>query len=307
MKKMKKVLIAGGAGLVGRRLCAILTEGGYEVLLLSRSGARGLAYKTFRWNPAAGEIDAGMLGKVDAVINLAGAGIADRRWTAGRKQQLIDSRVESTQLLVEMMKAMPQRPVVFLSAAAIGYYGDRGEELLTEDSPKGRSGFLPMICENWENAIEQAAATGVRTAWFRIGIVLTTRGGAMPKMSWPMQFGIAPYFGDGRQWYSWIHIDDLCRIFLYGLENPHLAGVYNAATPNPARNKSLTEGMAKGLGKTAIPIPGPSFAVRLLLGEMAETVLSSTRVSAEKLVRTGFQFQFPEIIPAVKDLSIRAL
>lgn len=304
---MKTVLIGGGTGLVGGLLSEMLTAKGFQVLHLSRKANPNARFPAYSWNPAAGEIDESVMEKADAVINLAGAGIANGLWTASRKKLIIDSRVQSTLLLKKAIENASRKPAVFVSAAAVGYYGDRGEELLTETSTPGKKGFLSESCIEWENAIRQLDQTGVRNVWLRIGIVLSTRGGALAKMMLPVRFFIGGYFGNGRQWYSWIHIEDLCRMFIFALENDNLSGVYNAVAPMPERNKAFVKTIADAMEKPALMIPGPEFVLRMGLGEMADTVLSSSKVSAEKILKTGFQFQFPELFPALKDLIHRKI
>lgn len=301
---MASVLIAGGSGLVGQRLSALLTQKGYDVAILSRSAQSESPYRVFQWDVAKGQIDKAAIQFADYVINLAGAGIADKPWTASRKQLIIDSRVQSTTLLLEAFEKNNKRPKAFLSSAAMGYYGDRGNELLDEDAAPGE-GFLAESCVAWEKAIREVAASGIRTVYYRIGIVLSTQGGAFEKMKMPFNFLMGTYFGDGQQWYSWIHIDDLCNMFIAGIEHENMQGVYNAAAPTPERNKAFTKILGDTLGKPFLLIPAPAFALRLALGEMADTILSSTRLSSVGIEKAGFNFQFPELETVLKDLLNR--
>lgn len=303
---MKTVLIGGGTGLVGARLSLMLEEKGYKVLHLSRRQNLSARFPAYAWDPLKGTIDMEALGKADVIINLAGAGIADARWTEKRKQLIIDSRVKSTRLLKTGIQKCGARPEAFISAAAVGFYGDRGEEILTEASAPG-NGFLSESCVEWEKAIAEPVVEQLRTVWLRIGIVLSAKGGALEKILIPVRFGIGGYFGDGRQWYSWIHLDDLCRMFIYALENKELEGVFNAVAPAPVRNKDLVIATGTALGKSLLMIPGPEFAMRLAMGEMADTIFSSTRVSADKIRQTGFSFNFPELLPAISDLVKRKI
>lgn len=302
---MKTVLIGGGTGLIGQRLSQLLQKEGYRVLHLSRRPDPEAAFPAFAWDPFKGEIDQAVVEQADFIINLAGAGIADAPWTRERKRLIIESRTRSLALLRDAVAARKTPPEAFLSASAIGYYGDRGEELLKETDPPGESGFLPESVTRWEGAILTIDDLGIRTVGFRIGIVLSTQGGALEKMMLPARFRIGGYFGDGRQWYSWIHIDDLCRMFLFALEQPDLGGFFNAAAPTPVRNKELVRELSAAMGKPAFLVPGPEPVLRLALGEMAETILSSTRVSAEKILETGFSFRFPTLRPALEDLIER--
>lgn len=298
----KTVLIGGGTGLVGNHLSEMLTEKGYHVLHLSRKQDLSKKFPAYKWDLKAGTIDEEAIQKSDIIINLAGTGIADARWTEKRKKSIIDSRVKSTHLLKNAFEKAGKIPEAFLSAAAIGYYGDRGEELLTEESLPGNSGFLAKSCVEWEKALDEVKNTGWRTARIRIGIVLSTKGGALEKIILPVKFRIGGYFGDGQQWYSWIHIDDLCRMFVYILENESLSGTFNGTSPNPERNKPFTQKIGTAIGKPPIMAPGPKFIMRIALGEMADTILTSSRVLPERISKTDFKFNFPNLIEAVQDL-----
>jgi len=303
----KTILIGGGTGLVGIRLSEMLSQKGYNVLHLSRKKNLNKKFPAYQWDLKNGTIDDEVIQKADVVINLAGAGIADARWTKNRKKLIIDSRVDSTLLLKNTFEKAGKKLEAFISAAAIGYYGDRGEEMLTEDSEPGSEGFLAESCIAWEKALDEVKNTGWRTARIRIGIVLSTKGGALEKIILPVKFRIGGYFGDGQQWYSWIHIDDLCRMFIHILENENLSGTFNGTSPNPERNKPFTQNIGVAIGKPPIMAPGPEFVMRIALGEMADTIFSSTLVSSEKIEKTGFEFKFPELIGSVQDLVKRKL
>ncbi|MCB0663885.1 MAG: TIGR01777 family oxidoreductase, partial [Saprospiraceae bacterium] len=257
---MKTILIGGGTGLVGERLSEMLESKGYKVLHLSRSKNLEARFPAYQWDLKNGFVDPEAIAKADAVINLAGAGIADKPWTTSRKKVIIDSRVDSTLLLKTAFELAGKKPAAFISAAAIGYYGNRGEENLTEDKAPGNDGFLSESCVLWEEAVKKVAETSIRTVWFRIGIVLSTKGGALEKIMLPVKFHVGGYFGNGKQWYSWIHLDDLCQMFIHALENPQMEGVYNAVSPHPERNKEFTRLIGEALGKAALMVPGPEFA-----------------------------------------------
>ena len=305
---MSKVLIAGGTGLVGSRLSEILTKEGYQVAHLSRKKNPKAKYPTFVWNTSKNFIDERAFEDVAYVINLAGAGIADSLWTKSRKKLIIDSRVETTELLTEYIKKLETKPKAFLSAAAIGIYGDRGDEELTETSAVGKGGFMVECCVAWEDAIQRAAEqNGIRTASLRVGIVLSTKGGALPKMMLPMNFFTASYFGDGQQWYSWIHIDDVCQMFIKLMKDESLEGIYNGTGPNPLTNKALTKQLVDALGKRAIVIPAPKAALRMGMGEMADVVLNSNKIFPTRMEEAGFEFAFREFKAAVKDLTKRGI
>ena len=298
---MGNILIGGGSGLIGTRLSELLLKEGHEVFHLGRDPRPKAAYPTFRWDVGKGFLDPEAVQKADYAVNLAGAGIADRRWTKARKRMIIESRVGSTRLMLDAFHQAGKMPKAFVSGAAIGYYGDRGDELLGEDAAPG-TGFLSKSCVAWENAIDEVAQAGIRTVAMRTGIVLSPKGGALSKMAFPLNFFIAPYFGSGRQWYSWIHIDDICRCFIYALLNEGISGKYNAVAPNPATNKELMKELVRASGKPALPAPVPAFLLRLIFGEMADTILDSTRVSSQKLEDTGFEFRFPDLGLALEDL-----
>ncbi len=303
---MYTILIAGGTGLIGQHLSKMLTDQGHTVHWLSRRADPNAAYKTFVWDVTKGEIDEAALSSADFVLNFAGAGIADKRWTDKRKKLIIDSRVKGNQLLA---KVLPQHPNVkaYISASAIGYYGDRGTELLSELAPSGKSGFLAESVVAWEKSIEEVAATGLRTVAIRIGIVLSAKGGALEKLLLPFNFWLGVYFGNGAQIYSWIHIEDLCRMFILAIENEKMKGVYNGVAPHPVTNKVFTEITAKALDKSALLVPSPAFAMRLAMGEMADVVLTGSKVSSDKIEGDGFSFEHPELKSALQDILKRKI
>lgn len=303
---MASVLIAGGSGLIGRRMSALLSEKGHAVSLLGRKADTSGKWRKYAWNPSRGEIDLEAVKQADVVINLAGAGIADARWTASRKREIIDSRVQSTQLLLDGFKRAGHTPQCYLSGAAIGYYGHRGDELLAENALPG-TGFLAESCMAWEKAIHEVADFGLRTVAFRIGIVLSTRGGALEKMMLPAKMGLGTYFGAGNQWYSWIHIDDVCRMFIHAIENQGMEGIFNAVSPAPATNKELAAALMRAMNRPQILLSAPAFALELAMGEMASVVLNSTRVDASKISAAGFSFQYPELEAALLDLLTRKI
>ncbi len=295
-----RVLVSGASGLVGGALCALLPARGHTVARLVRRAAR--APDEIAWDPAAGVLDTPALAGLDAVVHLAGAGIAEQRWTPGRKRELVDSRVRSTSLLAAALASLPVPPRVLVSASAIGWYGERGDEPLDESSAPGE-GFLAELGRAWETAATPAAAAGVRVAHPRIGVVLTPRGGALAKLLPLFRLGLGGPVGSGRQWWSWITLDDLLLALLHALEHDEVRGAFNAVAPAPVRNAEFARALGRALNRPAW-LPAPAFALRAALGrELADGVLlASQRVTPGVLARTGFAFGDPVFEPALRRL-----
>ena len=304
---MPTILIGGGSGLVGKRLSELLITKGYTVLHLSRHRNLEAKIPTYQWDINARTIDEEAVERADFVINLAGAGIADKRWTAARKELIIESRVKTTALLRDSMQKQSNKPKAFLSAAAVGYYGDRGADWVDENSEAGDDGFLVESCLAWEKAIQTVANTGIRTLTYRIGVVVSTKGGALSKMMFPAKVGLSSVIGSGEQYMSWIHIDDLCQMFVKGIEDEKIEGIFNAVAPNPASNRVFTKTLAEVLHRPALMLPAPTSILRLAMGEMADVVLTGNRVSTEKMVKAGFTFKFPELAAAFQDVIEREI
>jgi len=303
-EQMKKtILLAGGTGLVGSRLLELIDYSKYSVHILSRNkkpDTDNITYFTWDFNKM--EIEDGAL-VADYIINLTGAGIADARWTKARKKLLISSRVDSAKLIKNGLEKTKHRPKAYIAASAVGYYGDRGSENLREDSPVG-SGFMAECCDIWEQSAKELESLVDRLIINRIGIVLSTRGGALPKILMTKAVGVYNYFGNGSQYYSWIHIDDLCNIFLQNIEDASMSGIYNTVTPKPLTNKKFTIDIKNALGGVAA-LPAPKFGLRLLLGEMANVVLNSNRVLPTRLLDCNFHYDYSDLELAVKDLVKR--
>ncbi len=295
------VLIAGGSGLVGKKLIELLDKDKYQIVILSRTSKKpvNIELQYAIWDTEKLFIEP--IPNPDHIINLAGAGIADQWWTKNRKKELISSRVESANTIKEYLKNHDLKPSTYISASAVGYYGDRGNELLAEDSIAGDD-FLSECCIKWEKAASDVANLCRRMVLLRIGIVLTLEGGALPKMLLTKQLGIFNYFGNGRQYCPWIHIDDLCRMIIQCIENPSYNGIYNAVAPQQITNKDMMKEIMDDNGMKGVLLPAPSFSLRILLGEMADVVLNSTRVSATKVVNTGFKFNHTWVGKAVSSL-----
>ena len=296
-----RVAITGSTGLVGSEVVSVLSAAGHEaVRLVRRAPAPG--EKAVRWNPAQGEVDVAGLEGFDAVIHLAGENVGSGRWTAARKAAIRDSRVNGTRLLCDALAGLARPPKTLVCASAIGYYGDRGEELLTEESSHG-TGFLAEVSREWEAASGSAARKGIRVVILRIGVVLSSTGGALPRMLPLFRAGLGGVIGGGSQYLSWVALDDLPFIVLHALQCGDLSGPVNAVTPHPVTNREFTEALGKALSRPT-PLPVPAFALRLAVGgEMADALLlSSTRVIPRRLEETGYRFRFPELGEALRHL-----
>lgn len=297
---MAIILIGGGTGFIGSYLSERLAEKGHEVRHLSRSKRPNSRYATFQWNVKEQTIDDAALNSVDYIINLTGAGIADQRWTDKRKQLIISSRTDSTKLLADAIKRLNIKPKLYINSSAVGYYGDQGDRLLTEEDSPG-DGFLSESCVAWEQSVDAVRQLGIPVFINRTGIVLHPDHGALNKMLIPLNFFTSTYFGDGQQYYSWIHIDDMVETFVFAIDQ-QLTGTYNAVAPHPARNKTMAAALGPAKGKPALVMPAPAFALKLALGEMSHTVLDSARCSSAKLEAEGFTFKHPELTGALEDL-----
>lgn len=301
---MAVLLIAGGTGLIGQRLVEQFAASFSEIRLLSRRAGVDGAVRRFAWDPAAGTYDPMAFAGVDLILNLAGAGIADKPWSADRKREILKSRTDSLDTLLRAVRETGAKPRLVLTASATGYYGDRGAEWVDETSSSGAAdSFLASTCVAWEKAAEGFRSAGLPLAVLRIGIVLSTRGGALPKMLLPLHAGVSNYFGSGEQYVPWVHIDDLCRQIVWVLEGAR-TGTWNGVAPEPVSSKELAKALARVKGAW-ITAPVPAFALKLALGDMSETVLTGARVSAEHTRREGFSWQFGTIDLALKDLLKR--
>lgn len=297
---MKKILIAGGSGLVGRKLTVALQAKGYTVSWLSRREQLNGSIKQYRWDPSIEHIDSKALAEIDCIINLAGTGIAEKRWTVQRKKELIASRTKSIATLHQALATAPHQVTHFISASAIGFYGDGGNSWQQEEQGAGTD-FLSTCCTLWEQEADNIRSLGIKTTKIRIGTVLAQEGGALKPLKLPVQYYAAAALGTGKQWISWIHIDDLCAAFIHLLEKEK-EGTYNAVSPYPIQNKALTKAIAQQLHKPYFLPNIPQWILKLMLGEMSILVLNSNRCSDDKLQKTGFSFQFESIETALKDL-----
>jgi uncharacterized protein (TIGR01777 family) len=297
------VVVTGSSGLIGSALIPALTSAGHRAIRLVRRPAAGA--DQIAWDPAAGTIDAASLEGVDAVVHLAGAGIGDKRWTPAYKQEILESRTRSTALLARTLAGLGRRPSVLLSGSAVGFYGESETATFTETSPAG-SGFLADVCVAWEAEAAPAVEAGIRTAFLRTGIVLSAAGGALAKTLPLFRFGLGGRMGSGRQWWSWISIDDEVGAIVH-LLGADVAGPVNLTAPDPATNATFTKALGKALGRPTIA-PVPSFGPRLLLGaERADALLfTGQRVLPTVLEASGYRFVHPTLEPALRALLSRA-
>lgn len=304
---MATVLITGGTGLVGKQLTRILVAKGYEVIVLSRekriSNQPNISYAV--WNVQAETIDVDAIAKADYIVHLAGAGVVEKRWNDKRKQEIVDSRTKSSALIVKALNENANQVKAVVSASAIGWYGpdpsNNKEGFIETDEPY--NDFLGETCKLWEESIEPVTQSGRRLVKLRTGIVLSKDGGALKEFMNPIKFGIAAILSSGKQMVSWIHIDDLCSMFIKAIEDERWEGSYNAVAPTPISNKQLTFSLAGIMrGKFFIPVHVPSFVLKIMMGEMSIEVLKSTTVSSHKIKTAGYHFMYPAVDEALKQL-----
>lgn len=297
----KNILITGGTGLLGSQLTQELLAQGHTVSLLSRSKGKNPKVYTFIWDVDKGQIDEHCIDGVDTIIHLAGTGIADKRWTDQRKREILESRTKSIALIYQLMRNRANRVRSVISASGVGYYSDRGEELLTEDSPPAND-FIGTCCVDWENAVDEGKELGLRILKFRTGVVLSKDGGALPQLALPVKLGVGSPLGTGKQWVPWIHPRDVMDMYLLGVANENLTGVFNMAAPYPITNEQLTRAVAKQLHRPLWAPKVPAFILKLLMGEMALLALGSTKTSVQKIMDVGFTFTYPDIASALQEI-----
>lgn len=297
----KHILISGASGLIGQELTKALLKKGHHVAHLDRKKRPGAKVKTFLWNVEDGTIDESCIDGIDTVIHLAGANISEKKWTDKRKKELIDSRVNSIRLIYDLIKKHENKVNSIISASAIGYYSDRGDDLMTEDCTPSND-FLANCCVEWEDAVDEAASMGLRVVKMRTGVVLSATGGALPQLARPIKLWVGSPIGDGHQWVPWIHWKDVVDMYVFAVENDGLSGVFNMVAPLPVTNEQLTKAVAKHLHKPLWAPKVPAFLLKMILGEMSLIVLASIRVSADKVQEAGFKFKYPGITVALDDI-----
>ncbi len=296
-----KIFVTGANGLIGKRLVESLRQSGNEVTRLTRRPPTSDDER--QWDPQAESMDSSVFSGCDVLVHLAGENIGEGRWNEKKKQRIRESRVASTNLLAKTIAGMTPKPQAFIVASAIGYYGDRSDEVLTEDSTAGE-GYLADVCKDWELAADPARDVNIRTAHIRTGVVLAKEGGALKSMLTPFKLGVGGIMGNGKQYWSWISIEDIVRLFQFAVENESVAGAINGTAPNPCTNKEFTKALGKAISRPTI-FPMPAFIAKILLGEMAKPlILASARVVPEKAQKLGFEFKQTELVEAFGSLNL---
>lgn len=299
---MKTILISGGTGLVGRHLCMKLEEKGYKVAILSRIKASASDTLTYTWDLNKWEIEKEAIETADYIIHLAGANIGDKKWTAERQQLIIDSRTQTGQLFFDKVKESNKKPKAFISASAIGYYGAVTSDKIFKEADPPAKDFLGNTCYLWEHATERFNGLGIRTVKIRTGVVLAKEGRALAKMIIPIKLGLGSALGNGRQYLPWIHIDDLCGIYIKAIEDIQMQGAYNAVAPDCKTNKDFTKTLAHVLNK-AFWLPNvPAIVMKIMFGKMSEMLLKGSKISSGKIQTAGYTFLFPCLENALTDL-----
>jgi uncharacterized protein (TIGR01777 family) len=299
---MDTILISGGSSLIGRHLGRKLKGKGYRVILLCRSKKPDAVFQTYYWNPGKSEVPPEAISGCDYIIHLAGAGIGDKRWTGKRKNLIVESRVRTAQLLFEKIRHNKNKPRAFITSSAVGYYGTiTSERIYVETDPPSRD-FLGTTCRQWEAAADRYGESGIRVVKIRTGVVLAQKGGALARMIAPVKVGFGSAIGDGRQYFPWIHIDDLCGIYARAVEDTNMTGAYNAVAPEHITNHDFMIALAHKL-KRPFWFPNiPTGVMKLLFGEMSEILLKGSRIYSERIREAGFEFRFPCIDKALDDL-----
>ena len=301
---MESVLITGGAGLIGQHLTKVLLEKGYDVAVLSRQRSKNnnAEIPTYYWDIDKNEIDKEALSSCDYIIHLAGANIGEKRWTDKRKQQISDSRTRSAELILQNINKQDHQLKAFISSSAVGYYGALTSEKIFDETDAPAEDFLGEVCKKWEQSADRFSGIGARVVKIRTGIVLSEKGGALSRLSLPARFGLGSAIGDGKQYLPWIHIEDLCNIYLSAIEHTEMKGSYNAVAPEHVTNYDFAKKVAKTLKKPFWLPKIPPLMIKLLFGEMSAMLLNGSRVSPEKMESTGFRFSFARIDAALNNL-----
>lgn len=296
------VLITGGSGLIGRYLTSVLLEGGYRVSHLSRKTNQFGKVRVFRWDPEKGILDPLVFEGVDYIVNLAGANIGEKRWTGVRKREIESSRIDSAKLLFRVIKENKIPIKGFISASAVGYYGSITSDRIFTENDQPADDFLGTVCRKWEEAADHFYGIGVRVVKIRTGVVMEKSDSALSKMMIPARFGFLVQTGNGRQYMPWIHISDLCNIYLKAITDKEMNGAYNAVSPQQVTHKVFVKTLSQVIGRPVLPVPVPNIILKAALGEMSDVVLKGSRVSAEKISKSGYTFLYPELAGALKEV-----
>ena len=299
---METVLITGGSGLLGKHLCRKLMEKGYKPAILTRNPDYKSNITNYFWDPDKEEIDDEAISSADYIIHLAGVNIGEKRWTKRRKSLIADSRTLTGELLYKKIKESGRKPKAFISISGTGYYGSITSDRIFSETDRHAEDFLGEVCRLWENTASRFEEIGIRTVRIRSAVVLTERGGVLARIALPVKLGIGSPLGSGKQYFPWIHVEDLCNIFIRAIEDTQMKGVYNAASPDQRINKEFVRTLAKVLKKPFWFPPVPAILMKLLLGEMSVILLTGSRISSEKIKETGYVFKFPELEDAIKNL-----
>jgi len=301
---MKKILITGGTGLVGTALCFKLQALGFEVAILSRTKNEKSTLPTYYWDVAKNKIDISIINSVDCIIHLAGVNISEKRWSKNQKEQILDSRIKSAELIFNNIDIKNNQLKAFITASAVGFYGAITSNQIFDETAPAADDFLGQTCFKWEQVADKFAAIGIRTVKIRTGIVLTKKGGALAKIAKPIKLGFGAAIGNGSQYLPWIHIDDLINIYYKAIETETMIGAYNAVAPQQLTNQEFSKKVALSL-KKSIWLPNiPAIIFKLIFGEMAVILLNGSRISSVKIEALGFQFKYPKLDLALKDLKL---
>ncbi|KAA3613564.1 MAG: TIGR01777 family protein [Calditrichaeota bacterium] len=298
---MQSVLVTGATGLVGKHLCSKLQKKGYDVKILSRQKKARSEYKAFYWNPVENAIDKTALEKTDYIIHLAGANLSSKRWSKKRKKQIVDSRAGTTKLLFESVSRLDKKPMAFISSSAVGFYGTETKDKIFVESDPAADDFLGTVCREWEEAAGLFSKAGIRTVKLRTSLVLSNEG-PLSKILLPIKMGLGSPLGSGLQFMPWIHIEDLCNIFVMALEDSNLSGAFNAAAPEHVTNEEFTKILAKVLNRPLWLPKVPSFVLKAVLGQMSMIALQGSRVSSEKISKAGYKFKYPTLKSALENI-----
>ena len=299
---MKTILLTGGSGMIGRKLSDLLIEKGYQVIWLSRERHVNGSIPRYRWNYLKNEIDREALEQADVIIHLAGSNLGEEAWTRRKKQEIVESRVQTARLLLETIRSMPKKPESFISASAVGYYGmQTSDRIYSEEDLPAQNDFLSRTCKKWESAaFAFRDELCMRTVALRTAFVISKESDAFKRMSVPARFGLGAPLGSGRQYLPWIHLDDLCRIYLNTVEDSRMQGIYNAVSPQQITNAEFMKVLAKEMKRPFFIPRIPAFILRLFMGEAAGMILEGSRVSPQKIVDAGYQFLYPTAMEAIR-------